>query len=406
MKSHSYLFVYLLLICIYVFSQSPALYNANICCDLKKSETIIHSDCQIDSTDSISLVYDLVDAIQNNRTELAKYLISKGADINALGPYDESILSKASRMGNIELVKILVEKGADLEKGVYSALLSATNRNNLAIVKYLINSGADVNSISKPKFNGGKTALMLACENGHHEIALYLIHKGADINKVDNRKESALSKALKNKMPDLAIGLVNEGANVNQKCEDGNTPLMLAVIYCDTQTVMYLISKGAIVQYVNNWGQSPLSLSLDKDASLTKYLVEHGADVNHVMHNLHDFTDVNDYTLLMVSVSKSSKETIQYLIDKGADVNKATPFGRTALMNACAYGNYDAVEVLLKNGADINIKLKNKWTALDEAERNVRVGTDPINHRFSDDQKYIMENIRGLITLVKMYGAP
>ena len=68
-------------------------------------------------------------------------------------------LLKASYKGRLEIVKYLVVKGANVNaKDHYdsTALMMASRRNNLEIVKYLVRNGANVNA----KNNYGETALI------------------------------------------------------------------------------------------------------------------------------------------------------------------------------------------------------------------------------------------------------
>ena len=61
-------------------------------------------------------------------------------------------------------------------------------------------------------------------------------------------------------------------------------------------------------------------------------------------------------------------EILQYLIQNGANLDlKDTFYGWTALMYATFYGQKQAVQLLLKNGADPTISAQNGCTALDLA---------------------------------------
>jgi len=55
---------------------------------------------------------------------------------------------------------------------------------------------------------------------------------------------------------------------------------------------------------------------------------------------------------------------VKLLLDKGADVNKKTDIGETALMTASYGGNVEVVKLLLAKGADINVKNSKGETAL------------------------------------------
>lgn len=47
---------------------------------------------------------------------------------------------------------------------------------------------------------------------------------------------------------------------------------------------------------------------------------------------------------------------LEILIDAGARIDKKGFFGRTALIDACMFGNYQAAEYLIKRGASVNME--------------------------------------------------
>lgn len=81
-----------------------------------------------------------------------------------------------------------------------------------------------------------------------------------------------------------------------------------------------------------------------------------------------DTTDNDGKTVLMYAAFYDDFEIIESIIKKGADINKTDNEGRTALHWAAYYGKEEAVNALLKNGADKNIKDKLSNTALELAE--------------------------------------
>ncbi len=51
-----------------------------------------------------------------NYIDVMKLLLSRGADINEIGPWDCTPLTCASQSGQAEIVRILIDKGADVNK--------------------------------------------------------------------------------------------------------------------------------------------------------------------------------------------------------------------------------------------------------------------------------------------------
>jgi ankyrin repeat protein len=90
-------------------------------------------------------------AIENYRIEVAKYLIEKGADINAKNDSKRgmTLLFLVAERGDLEVFKYLVEKGADVNaRGKYghTPIFFAAFFGRLEVLQYLVDGGADVNA--------------------------------------------------------------------------------------------------------------------------------------------------------------------------------------------------------------------------------------------------------------------
>jgi hypothetical protein len=114
---------------------------------------------------------------------IAKSLLDRGANANALGRRYGSVLAAAAEGGNESVIRLLLERGADINarlEGIYiSALATAAARwDGESIVKLLLEHGADVNMI------GGVDGSVLATAvfSGNESIIRMLLEYGADIN--------------------------------------------------------------------------------------------------------------------------------------------------------------------------------------------------------------------------------
>jgi hypothetical protein len=85
-------------------------------------------------------------------------------------------------------------------------------------------------------------------------------------------------------------------------------------------------------------------------------------------------------------------EAIQFLIDRGADVNKSNSFGMTALMFAAYSGNDEAIELLLRRGADVNVSDENGNTALSYAKQKRHRTTIALLLRAGAHDNSLMKN--------------
>ena len=72
---------------------------------------------------------------------------------------------------------------------------------------------------------------------------------------------------------------------------------------------------------------------------------------------------------LIKASTRGNENVVEILLKNGADVNASSPTKETALMYAAMRGKLTCVEILLKNGADVNAKDIHGNTALIYASR-------------------------------------
>jgi uncharacterized protein len=113
-------------------------------------------------------------------------------------------------------VNYLIENGSDIrsrdKKGI-SILTHASRTGNLNVVKNLVGHGAD----PKEKSPRGITPLYAAAINGHTEIADFLLSEGVDIDVSLNDGETPLMAAVWNGQVATVELLLRRGANVHAK---------------------------------------------------------------------------------------------------------------------------------------------------------------------------------------------
>ena len=74
--------------------------------------------------------------------------------------------------------------------------------------------------------------------------------------------------------------------------------------------------------------------------------------------NINDSIQFFKETALMTACWQKNSEIVEYLINKGSNLNIATDIGNTALHICVLNLSKDCLEILIKNGADLNIKNK------------------------------------------------
>ena len=86
-------------------------------------------------------------------------------------------------------------------------------------------------------------------------------------------------------------------------------------------------------------------------------------------------------TALMWGAMMGHIEILDVLIKAGADVNLKGEYNRTALILAVLKGHTEIVKALIEAGADVNAKDNGNMTALDYARDNPKLKGSPVLKR-------------------------
>lgn len=130
-------------------------------------------------------------AARAGAVEVLRYLISAGANVNALTPAGETALMLAAYFGGDDgapsprheaAMQMLVKAGASLESEYYSytPLSYAAYKGRLRTVRFLLDLGARVDTDVDHGVSYVPTPLMMAAMMGHLDMAVTLLNAGAD----------------------------------------------------------------------------------------------------------------------------------------------------------------------------------------------------------------------------------
>jgi len=278
------------------------------------------------------------------------------------------------------ILSILEKSVSNQEKE--DAIIELVQKNDLTILKkYIEENDIKLTNLIGEYNNTGiyyYEILNRALYGENESIIKYLIDCGADISMTDIPEKSPLhdqlhiSKFLKDGDTKLVEKLIEWGADVN-KVVDGIPPLKEAISMNNFELVKLMVNHGANVNYPDI-----LNYAFNKNAiNIAKYLIECGSDVgksnalSEVMENSSlDSTSreelvkyliannaiADDGLSLIIAASNNEKNIVEYLIEKGADVNKVSikRDGNTPLGAAIFSGNLDIVKYLIDHGATIN----------------------------------------------------
>jgi ankyrin repeat protein len=324
-------------------------------------------------------------AILENRTEIVSFLVEHGANMEVkieIKDLDFTALHLAVNMKNPEIVKYLIEKGADIEAMVNdsdeTALYRAVSQGQTNIAKILVENGATIEARSWT----GMTALHWAIDTNHLETVQYLLEVGADVNAKGYYGNTALhfasffgeehddgpgldttngiiSPSHLARPKDLVetVKLLKEhGANVNERNKDGETPLHLVCSMGRFEVVKYLIAVGnCCLETCDNHGRTALHVaSCFNDVDVVKYLVQNNAAL--------ETRDDLGCTALHLASAMGKTEVVKCLSEKGAYVNATSNDGMTALHFAVQFGRVQSVVHLMKLNGCTGIKLQHLFS--------------------------------------------
>ena len=156
-------------------------------------------------------------------------LIQAKVEVDGRNSYGSTALMAAAEAGETEVARFLLEKGADPNRGTRGSwetpLMLAIVQGRVEMVPLLIAAGADVDFQDA---ESGVTPLMMAAVEGHRQLTELLLEAGANVEAVDATGWTALHHAVRKGHSKLAVNIVEAGANPRREDADGFSPLSLA----------------------------------------------------------------------------------------------------------------------------------------------------------------------------------
>ncbi|KAJ9401934.1 hypothetical protein DTO282F9_1224 [Paecilomyces variotii] len=347
-------------------------------------------------------------ALEGGHFDVAEFLLFRGAEIDKHWAKYGSCLQVFSERGHLETVRFLIDRNANIEDtggDNGNALQVACDAGNIDIVRFLLDKGANVRAPGKSVGN----ALQAASAKGHIDIVKLLLRHGIGFDDADEETETALSLAAGNGHQHLVTFMLQQGANVDgnpdfptdDNLEDSNSddslffdevnffsvPLHLAAFHGQESIVSILLENGANVYlkgqlHTMEYGDflrrpsTPLFAACFRGhVSTARRLFQHGP---------WGYLQGTFTSVLKTSLTRNMLDITTMLVQEGIGAGFKPEHFDSAFTFACSQGHRDfvehilkhftvenwpkslllavgngrssVIEILLRNGADVNIR--------------------------------------------------
>ncbi|KAH0541665.1 hypothetical protein FGG08_003896 [Glutinoglossum americanum] len=313
----------------------------------------------------------LLDTARTGDLFQVKELLKSGVNINCRDPKSRrTALHEAAISGESATVQLLLEAGADVNmkdpSGDTALHMASSNAYNVA-VQLLLEKGADIDASNA----AGYTALHEATFNMHYSTVLLLVQKGANINAKGAGEDTALHIVAREGHKELALLLLESGASTKEENYEGLQAVHDAAWEGHKAVISLLLDKGVNIDTQDALGGSVLAfVSYRGYIDIVLMLLSRGADVNRkavMRRTVWDERLTENRTPLQEAAWAGHTVIVNILLKNGADLEATDGRGRTALHCAARNGHLETVQLLVRFGANIETKQVYGETALEEA---------------------------------------
>ena len=282
-------------------------------------------------------------------------------------------------------------------------LLDAIDQDNTNAVRVHMESGTNPDKSFVPPGIpfAGASALHVAVLKDNREIVQLLLDNGADfeIKALDEFKGSPLEWAAFFGIKDMAVFLVDSGADINARNAYGTTPLDAVNPFIPEEDRKQFDENRAFLrQYFSEKGAestAPVLTLLDAidqdNTNAVRAHMESGTNPDKTF--IPPGLPFAGASALHVAVLKDNREIVQLLLDNGADIDiKALDeFKGSPLEWAAFFGIKEMAVFLVESGTDINSKNAYGTTPLDATSSDNPFISEKDRKQFDENRFFLRQ---------------
>jgi ankyrin repeat protein len=297
-------------------------------------------------------------AVYAGHVAVVKTLLDNGADVYATRTGDKTPLHMAAEKGSLAIVQLLLGANADVnavDRWKETPLHGAAEEGHPAVVQLLLDANAVVNAINL----SNKTPLHVAVEEGHPAVVQLLLDANAVVNAINISNKTPLHVAAGVGHPAVVQLLLDANANVNAIDFYEQTALHCAACYGHDAVGRLLLKAGADSSIRGAGGQTALHIAVTKEGNFRfiELLLAYGSS--------RDDHTKEDKNVLLLAAQNNTQNVVQPLLEISSDVNCQDVDGNSPLHMVHTSADDQALfELLIKHGADINLRNNDGWTPL------------------------------------------
>jgi ankyrin repeat protein len=266
-----------------VFSHAQDIYIASYRGDLETVKQWIEENPELVNSRNSNGRFPLEMAAQTGQTEIVKFLLENGADINLNRGGATALHMAALYGGKTELIALLLEAGADINartgNGATPLNLAVIGKQK-KIAELLLDNGGEIN-LENQNFT---QLLYISASGGIKRIADIALKKEVDFLFRTRSGNTLLHAASEGGMAELAQSLLSKGVNMEAPNIYGQAPLHIAARAGHKNIVDLLLKNNADIGVKTKNGKTPLHLAKEEGHNdVVALLKEKGADASEWM---------------------------------------------------------------------------------------------------------------------------